>query len=297
MTSGMTFKKILCPIDFSPGSQQAMRTAIRIANEDGAELVLFHSWHIPAMAFVGDAAFPPLLSENLAEDARRGLDDAEREATLAGAKRVTTKLAHGLPWEQIVEVLEREPFDLAVIGTHGRTGLSRILLGSVAEKVVRHAPCSVLAVHPHDEPRPYSHVLCPVDFTPSSRHALDLATSLVRPGGAGITLLHVLEIPVAYSGPITIADFARDLDGRAARELDRWAARAREQVTVPVETQTRVGYAGAQALSEIDGDRTVDLVVVGSHGRTGIKRALLGSVAEKIVRHAKCPVLVARERD
>jgi nucleotide-binding universal stress UspA family protein len=292
----MTFKKILCPIDFSPGSQQAMRTAVRLANEDGAELVLFHAWHIPALVLAGEG-FPPLLGESLAEDAQRGLDDAAREATQSGAKQVTTKLASGLPWAQIVELLEREPFDLAVIGTHGRTGLSRILLGSVAEKVVRHAPCSVLAVHPHDEPAPYTHALCPVDFTPSSRHAIDLATSLVRPGGAGITLLHVLEIPVAYSGEVMITDFARDLDGRAARQLDQWAASARTKVTVSIATKTRIGYAGAQVLSAIDHDRTIDLVVVGSHGRTGVKRALLGSVAEKVVRHARCPVLVARERD
>ena len=297
MNLGMTVKKILCPIDFSPGSRQAMRTAIRIANEDGAELVLFHAWHIPPMALLGEAAFPPLLNESLAADARRGLDEAEREAKLAGAKQVTTKVANGLAWMQIVEALEREPFDLAVIGTHGRTGISRVLLGSVAEKVVRHAPCSVLAIHPHDEPKPFAHALCPVDFTASSRHAVDLATSLVRPGGAGISLLHVLEIPVAYSGESMIADFARDLDGRAARELDQWAARARAKVTVPVETRTRIGYAGAQVLSAIEHDPTIDLVVVGSHGRTGIKRALLGSVAEKVVRHATCPVLVARERD
>jgi nucleotide-binding universal stress UspA family protein len=115
------------------------------------------------------------------------------------------------------------------------------------------------------------------------------AKELVRDGGK-LTLIHVIELPVAYRGQIPI-DLADQLDGQARKKLVEWASEAGNRV--PVAQVVRTGSAGAQVLHVID-EEPCDLVVVGSHGRTGIKRALLGSVAEKIVRHAGCPVLVAR---
>ncbi|HEX2685559.1 MAG TPA: universal stress protein [Kofleriaceae bacterium] len=293
----MTFTKILCPIDFSSDSQQAMRVAIRLANEANAELVLTHAWYLPAISYAGEYTFSPEVIQQMTDDAERGLDEATREATTLGAGRVTSKLLAGVPWQQIVETLEQDrAFDLVVMGTRGRTGLSRILLGSVAQDVIRHAPCSVLAVHPGNEPTPLYRVLCPVDFSAGSQYAVDLAAGLTQPGGAGITLAHVIELPVAYAGEPFVPEFARDLDKASAKLLDEWAARLRSKVLVPVVTRTRIGSPGAQTLAILDDDPTFDLVVMGSHGRTGIPRMLLGSVAEKVVRHAKCPVLVARKR-
>jgi nucleotide-binding universal stress UspA family protein len=92
------------------------------------------------------------------------------------------------------------------------------------------------------------------------------------------------------------ADYAELLDRRSAELLDQWASQLRGKISVPVTTTARIGWPGAEILAALDRDSTVDLVVMGSHGRTGIKRVLLGSVAEKIVRHARCPVLVARRR-
>jgi len=290
----MSFRKILCPTDFSPGSQQALRVAVRIAKDANAELVLAHAWYIPPSAFAGEYTFPAHVIQEMIDDSQRGLDAAVRDATAAGAKHVTGKLVTGVPWAEIVGLLEEHAFDLCVIGTHGRSGLARILLGSVAEKVVRHSPCSVLAVRPDGEVKPFGHVLVPTDFSESADHALDLAAELVRPDGA-ITLLHVIELAAVYSGEPN-ADVARELDKRAAAALDEAAARLKSKVAVRVTTRSRIGYPGVQTLAAVDDDRSVDLIVMGSHGRTGIKRALMGSVAEKVVRHAKCPVLVARKR-
>jgi nucleotide-binding universal stress UspA family protein len=273
----MSFKKILVPTDFSPGSEYAASVALPVTY-----------------------AFPPQVLQQLSDDARRGLDAAVRDAVALGTKRVSSKLLGGVPWSAIVDELDEavDPmFDLVVIGTHGRTGLARVLIGSVAEKVVRHAPCSVLAVHPDGESKPFTHALCPIDFSEGSRQALDAAAELVRPGGAGITLLHVVEAPVAYSGELPDPEMLRDLDRRSSDQLDAWAEALRGRVSVTVATKTRVGWAGAEILAALDRDPSIDLVVVGSHGRTGIKRVLLGSVAEKVVRHARCPVLVARRRE
>jgi nucleotide-binding universal stress UspA family protein len=290
----MTFKKILCPIDFSPGSQQAMRTAVRLANERDAELVLVHSWYLPPVAFSGDYVYAADIVQQLSDDAQRSLEAAVGEAGKMGARRVTSKLLTGLPWQQIVDAAKREAgLGLIVIGTHGRTGLSRVLLGSVAELVVRHAPCPVLTVRPHNEPAPFAHVLCPVDLSRPARDAMNLAAELAPSSGAGITLLHVLELPVSYTGKLPLPDFHRDLDVRSAALLDQWTTDLKAKVAVPVTQLTRIGRPGAQILSVLEDDRTFDLVVMGSHGHTGVERMLLGSVAEKIVRHARCPVLVA----
>jgi nucleotide-binding universal stress UspA family protein len=292
----MSAKKILCPIDFSAGSQQAMRVAVRVAGELGAELVIVHAFYVPPTAFTPEYMFPPTVLQQMSEDAERGLAEAARTATGLGAKQVSTKLLEGVPWLAINEMLEDPAFDLVVIGTHGRTALARVLLGSVTEKVVRHAPCSVLTVRPDARVERFRHILCPVDFSACARVALDRAADLARAHDARLTLLHVIEIPVSYSGDPPVADLVPVLDKQAAELLDRWATETATKLPVPVNTRCRIGRAGAETIAVLDDDHSIDLVVVGSHGRTGIKRALLGSVAEKVVRHAKCPVLVARTR-
>jgi nucleotide-binding universal stress UspA family protein len=292
----MTFTKILCPTDFSEGSRQAMRVAVHLAKETKAELVFAHAWYVPPSMYAGEYVFPPAVLGQMADDAQRELDGVVKQAMADGAKRVSATLVTGVPWVELVELLEKQAFDLCVMATHGRTGLPRIMLGSVAEKVVRHAPCSVLAVRPDSEPRPFTHVLVPTDFSPSAKSALELAAELVRPGGAGVTVLHVIEVPVAYSGELRVADFARDLDTRSSEALAKAAEHVKRRASVPVSTTSRIGYPGAETLAALDADPSIDLVIMGSHGRTGIKRALLGSVAEKVIRHARCPVLVARNR-
>ncbi len=272
-----------------------MRVAVRLAEQSGAELVIAHVFRIPPLAYAGEAPFPPDTIERLREDARRCLADAASEATRLGARRVTSRLLTGLPWDQIVGTTRDDStFDLIVMGTHGRTGLSRVLLGSVAEKVVRHAPCAVLATREGADIAPFHHILCPVDFSDSSARATELAGKLVEPGGAGITLLHVIELPVSYSTPPLEPSFLESLDKQSARMLERWAADLRSKVSVPVTTTSSIGAPGGRTLATLDKDPTFDLVVMGSHGRSGLLRVLLGSSAETVVRHASCSVLVAR---
>lgn len=140
------FRKILCPIDFSAGSQQAMRLAVQLAVEANAELVLAHAWQLPRLAFAGVGPIPADSLDAMIQEGEAALADVERAAADLGARRVTARFMSGVPWEQIVDTARAETFDLVVMGTHGRTGLKHVLLGSVAEKVVRHAPCSVLVV-------------------------------------------------------------------------------------------------------------------------------------------------------
>jgi nucleotide-binding universal stress UspA family protein len=297
MRRGMPFQKILCPIDFSAGSRQAMRTAIRLANAAGAELVLAHAWFTPPISFADDHSFSPGVLEDLQGGAETALEAAAREATELGATRLATRLLGGTPRHEILGLLEHDPaFDLVVLGTHGHTGLARVLLGSIAESVVRRAPCSVLVVRPDSEPRPFARVLCPIDFSADSQQALELAARLVDPAGGGIALLHVIDPPAVYTRAQQALELAHELDQSTLKQLDRCAAELAGKTPAPVTTLSRVGRPGAEILKLLDEDPGFDLVVTGSHGRTGLERMLLGSVAEKVVRHAGRPVLIARPR-
>lgn len=285
------FEKLLCPVDFSPGSQQALELAASLAKETGAELVVAHAWHVMPVAYMEY----PLADDSwklLTQDAMRLLGDARERAQQLGAKRVSTVFATGLPWQQIVETAGDRSFDLIVIGSHGRTGISRFVLGSVAERVVRHAPCSVLVAR--RERAAFQHALCAIDFSDDSHVAMDRARDLVRERA---TLFHAIEPPAFFAFEPHRPEIAGELERRATVALEQWAHELDGRAKLAVDYRTAFGSPAHEALAVIDADPTIDLAIVGSRGRTGIKRALLGSVAEKIVRHAPCSVLVARVRD
>ncbi len=288
------FEKILCPIDFSPGSEIALKLAARMAATSGVELLVVHAWYLAPLVNAGEHPLPVDTVGELIESSKRGLADGVAYAARLGAKHVSGRFLDGLPWERIVSVAQNEPFDLVVIGTHGRTGLARLMLGSVAEKVVRHAPCSVLVARARGEAPPFRRVLCPTDFSEESREALRLAGELVAPDGE-VTLMNALQLPSTYR--ITLPPEVLGDGGKRIRQtLEEWAAQLHPKTNTSVSSTMGIGNPAAQVLAELDEDRQYDLVTVGSHGRTGIRRIVLGSVAEKIVRHAPCSVLVARNR-
>jgi nucleotide-binding universal stress UspA family protein len=140
----MRFKKILVAVDFSPQSREAMRTGAALAAEFDAELTIAHVWQVPLLG----AELPVQVHqlEEVRGDAERQLAAWEAEATALANKPVTSVFQLGVPWDELVKLLRRDNYDLVVLGTHGRTGLKHVLLGSVAEKVVRHAPCAALVV-------------------------------------------------------------------------------------------------------------------------------------------------------
>lgn len=143
------WKKILCPIDFSDASRVALETASDLASRQGASLTLFHAYPVPGYTFPdGSFVASSKMLEELAEQANRHLEEWRELATKAGAASVTAATAVGEPAHEIVSFAEAQGMDLVVVGTHGRTGLTHALMGSVAERVVRKAPCPVLTVRP-----------------------------------------------------------------------------------------------------------------------------------------------------
>jgi len=142
-----TFQNILCPVDFSDSSRHALTVATELATSSKAALTIVHIWQ-PPMPLYGtpDAAVSGELIQAMVDDAERSLAEWEATARAAGVASLRAQMLTGVAWDEIVKLAASSHADLVVMGTHGRTGLEHVLIGSVAEKVVRHAPCAVLVV-------------------------------------------------------------------------------------------------------------------------------------------------------
>jgi nucleotide-binding universal stress UspA family protein len=142
------YRRILHPTDFSRASRPAFERAVKLARQEGAELLIVHVM-VPPAPFVGNGYVSPKTYEDLEAAARKSVE-TQLKAVLARAKKAGARakaiLTEGIPVEQIVRAAKGKRADLIVIGTHGRTGFSRFFLGSVAERVVQLAPCPVLTV-------------------------------------------------------------------------------------------------------------------------------------------------------
>ena len=298
-------KKIAVGVDFSPESELAARQALEIARHVGAELVLVHSRFTLELPPIGPdpddkvrAALDTVRSRIAGEIER----DRERMAALrqrlSGQGPVVSQaLAEGVADEALSSAAREVGTDLLVVGTHGRTGLRWFFLGSVAERVVRHAPMDVLVARREDAGRGGFHdVLVATDFTPASVRALDRALDLVAPGGR-IQVVHCQPMsPVALWGE-GAAPYQAELDVALEAEMRRQGEKllaARRRPGGPTLSFAIRREPPALAIVHLLEARRFDLAVLGSHGRTGFRRFFLGSVAEAVVRRAPCSVLIAR---
>jgi len=149
----MLFKRILCPVDFSEPSRAALKTAATLANDCGAELVVAHAWESPFHSEYSEVILRDELLAPVLKKQEEALAAWRNEAEGLGVRSVRTKMLFGVPWNAIVKESCADPaYDVIVIGTHGRTGIKHVLLGSVAERVARHAECPVLLVRPEKIP-------------------------------------------------------------------------------------------------------------------------------------------------
>lgn len=294
-------RRILAATDFSPASEGALRWADFFASRFGAELILFHALSLDPALLIGPTGVAVDLAARLVEDARRAaeqsMQDLQRRFPSARAVVEDAPAREG-----IVRAAQAQGADLVCVGTHGRTGLPRLLHGSVAQHVVVHSPVPVLTVRQDDRPIRVRCVLAPTDFSPAADAALPWADLLARTFDARLVLLHVVEVTyetlveVPWGGgfePVGEA-IARQLEERARAELQ-----TRAQRLPPCETLVRTGLGAGlsrQRIVEAAADVGADLVVMGTHGRTGVDRILFGSVAEHVVRTSPVPVLTVRHR-
>lgn len=290
-----TPRRILAATDFSPTGEQAQRAALALARKFDAELHVIH-----VQVLLDD---PHLADEQRLEIERllASTDDEKHLALQASAEghreRIRTHLVRSLDAaEAITETCSDLECELIVVGTHGRRGLSHLLLGSVAEKVVRTSPVPVLTVRPDarsSETGP-ERLLVPHDFSDHSATAVRLAGGWAEKLGAEITLLHVVEpvvYPEFYSVDLLPAEMINRFQERSSEAL--LAAAAALLPGIEVHTEIRVGRAGDSIVSAADPE-VYDLVVMGSRGLSVIEQLLLGSVAESVLRRCAVPLLTVR---
>lgn len=293
----LDIRRILCPVDFSDASQHALDHAVMIAGWYRARITALHVRH---PAFLVE---PPILFTDPGGGPVATLDDAENRlhhwlspVRAAGIGCDVMAVDGNTPAARIVEVAGRIGADLIVLGTHGRSGFERLLLGSVTERVVRTATCPVVTVPPPSVATsrlPFKRVLCGVDFSEPSMAAFRVAVSLATESDSQLTLLHVLEFPAHESADITLPF---DMGAyRAAVQADstrRMMALITDDVRAVCSASTSVvhGRPYEQILS-VAAETSADLIVLGVHGRNALDLMLFGSTTNQVIRRATCPVL------
>jgi len=305
----MQSRKIVVATDFSEEAEVALRQALRVARTIDAEIVLLHVCDvvqpIPPAIPANHAAFQSFyeIAQQQVKIARARLEQI-RERIHGQGVDVSHMIIEGFPDTGICEAAVDLDARLIVTGTRGLTGVKRFILGSVAERAVRLSELDVLVARKAAERIPsaggFHDVLVPVDFSQASQRTLPLALSMTAPEGR-VQVVHVLERAYPLMG-YEDALVGPSVDFGALWETAVVEARSRCEEMVathvreggPTITQDIIEGSPAFAIQEHLDRGTYDLVVMGSHGRRGFRRALLGSVAERTVRHAPCSVLIAR---
>jgi nucleotide-binding universal stress UspA family protein len=300
-TSMIEFNRILCPVDFSESSTRALAHAAALARWYAAQLTVLHvvptfdPMQVQAELGVPVQIVNPMTREEVVGSMRPFLEQAgvspDAHLVAEAGDASTTIVDQALTMRA----------DLIVIGTHGRRGFKRLLLGSVTETVLHEAPCPVLTVSPHtaaatSDVVTFKRILCPIDFSPSALQALGFALDLARQADGRVTLLHVFEwLPEdepRSSAHFNVPEF-RGYMVNDARERLRSLVTEESRAWCEIDDVIVSGRAHREILREAEA-RSADLVVMGSQGRGGVGLALFGSTTHQVVRRAACPVLTVR---
>lgn len=291
-------KPILVPTDFSVPSLQAIHVARTLAEDDQDISVVYvgHDYQLIAPAHVWGADVPP---ENDLDSQEARLRDWANENDLGNVKLLVRM---GDPGTQVCKLAEDMSCRLIIVPSHGRHGIDRVLLGSVAERIIRHCDCSVLVLRRDgktgskmevtDDWCPRKRVVVPIDFSQSTDATLNIALQLVdsRPDIDVINVLPRLDDPLLI-GSVVVSNE----DRRANRQetLERYLA---ESGHSGMGAHTIIGDPGTEITKYADSVKA-DLVLMPSHGYHGLQRLVLGSTTERVIRHSNSPVLVLRRHD
>lgn len=299
----IALRRILCPIDFSKMTRHALRPAISLATEYGADLFLLHVLDFPYRNLDAVAPGYDIMAyyKEMQKNAERHLDELV-EADAREFAPTHTVVRRGPPFLEIINLAKEENIDLIVMPTRGRIGMSRFLLGSVAEQVVRMSACPVLTISPREKiPEGFSlgRVLHPTDFSDYSDCALPYALSFAERYDAELLLLHVVTLfdsdPAnpEWRFPSLPPENLKAGEEEARKSLEKCGG---DSVPETLEVRRRLvrGFDPSREIANVADEEKVDLIVMATHGRTGLQHVLLGSTAEKLVRYSACPVLTVK---
>jgi nucleotide-binding universal stress UspA family protein len=291
------FRTILVPLDGTPFAEQALPWALCLARPGGAtlDLVRGHVLYALTQPAAAWAPFDPVAEADCKQEERAYLDTVARRLTGAAPVSVRRTLMDGLETDGVLKRVEDGRADLVVMATHGRGPLGRFFLGSVADVLVRETSVPVLLVRPRGPapdllPGPVAaNVLVPLDGSRLAEQALGPAADLARLLLVPCTLLRVLEPIGVTTGPAS----PEVRTAAALAYLEKVADRLRGQ-GMPVQTRVAVAAHPARAILSEAQAQEGTVIALATHGRGGLTRVMLGSVADKVLRAAAGPVLVYR---
>lgn len=294
----LDIKRILFATDFSEGAERAFPWAVSLATLHGSALHMLHTIAL----YDADPALPvehyrvlERLYERMVEHAEERMRSAARESAPPELVIQMSQLRGIAPAEAILDYMLQSDIDLAVLGSHGHRGVRKLLLGSVSAEVARLAHCPVLIVGRERAPH-IRRILVPLDLSEVSdvglEHALELAAGL----GASVLLLHVVEVQgyLDFYFPQPAEEYF-DLARLRRDAIERLLQRARDVAghDVPVDADALVAHP-VEGIRDVAEKRGADLILMASHGHSGHQPALIGSVANGVLRHAPCPVMIVK---
>ena len=302
--SHIRLSQILVPVDFSKESEPTIGYATALAEAFDAGIHLLSV--IEPYSFMSGMDDMPFLYHSDLEVAKITQGELKELAQRAIPPDLTATLSvrRGKPAQVISSTARKLAIHLIVMSSHGRTGLKRLLLGSTAEQVVRHAPCPVLVLRRRMIRRlgwqgsgqigGLKEILVPVDFSEPSRQALRYASSFASRFGARLTVVSV--VPPLTGAPYLAGGGIEYTKDEALRRTRKELARlAEEELQPTAKIRLEFGVPFDQ-ITRVAKELHSDMIIIGTQGRTGLGRAVLGSTAENVVRHAPCPVLVVRNQ-
>jgi nucleotide-binding universal stress UspA family protein len=279
------FPKILVCTDGSPDSEGAITAALHLAKTTGSKVFLLEVlFYLAGYELQSpDTMTSPVVNLELMQvqetAARERLEAWKAEAAKEGVLLTPRIRTESSAYEGILEEAGELQPDLIIMGRHGYTGLTRLLMGSVTARVIGHSPCHVLVV-PRGVPLNFQRLLIASDGSVFSEAAWNEALSLAKTMGSAL---------------IGVAVASSDRDIPATTEVVRNLEAAASQQGITLETMIPVGRP-EEGIVKAAEFKQASLIILGSHGRTGLKRLLMGSVAERVIGHAKCPVLVVKKK-
>jgi nucleotide-binding universal stress UspA family protein len=304
----VTIDRILCPVDLSSSSRAALQQALALARWYEAKVTALHVFRQVAVvdtaaAALGTGMYAPPVPLPEVDRATIERQVSEFVAATPGAVDVAVHVCEGANVrEEVLREAGEIRADLIVLGSHGLTGIKRLVLGSTAEDVLRHAPIPVLIVPAHATGTPstgvpFKRIVCAVDFEADSYRALRYAFDLAQESDAQLTLLHAVEMPAVHVGA---DDVLFDLE--ATRRAVIHDARERLETLVPegaraycaVHADVVEGPA-QHAILQLATDVDADLIIMGVRDRSAFDVAVFGSHAQAVVRAAHCPVLTVHQ--
>ena len=302
MNDKTVFQRILVATDFSDSANSALVEAAWLAKRLAAEVTVVHVIPFTDESLMSFAIYPWYMSADVGaiEQRLRGDSDGQLRDMVAPHRangvKMSYKTLHGSPVIEIIRLVEEEGFDLVVVGTHGLSAISRLLVGSTASKLVRKCPAPVLTVKPRSEVKSGS-ILAPIDFSEVSQKSLTLAAQLAANTAGTLHVLHVYPADDAY---ILSLDETDELEIAKKRRLQRRQTldllrKFIAELSLPVEPILRVERGEPwQWIVSTAGRVGADFTVMGTLGRGGIEGMLLGNTAEKVLHSNEGSVLAVK---